>query len=86
MTSPLRLVTVDDHQMVLDGLRAMLRPYREQVQIVGESSDSREAAQLISELEPDVCVMFFEPRLSVHRPPSVRSRLPVEFFAQAFLF
>ncbi len=54
---PLRLVTVDDHQMVLDGLRAMLRPYREQVQIVGESSDSRGAAQLISELEPDAVLL-----------------------------
>ena len=24
---PMRLVIVDDHQMVLDGLKAMLRPY-----------------------------------------------------------
>jgi DNA-binding NarL/FixJ family response regulator len=54
---PLRLVIIDDHQMVLDGLQAMLRPYRAQVEIVGESSDSREAAQLIAELEPDVVLL-----------------------------
>ncbi len=26
-TAPMRLVIIDDHQMVLDGLKAMLRPY-----------------------------------------------------------
>ena len=33
---PMRLVIIDDHQMVLDGLKAMLGPYREQVQVVGD--------------------------------------------------
>jgi len=36
---PLRLVIVDDHQMVLDGLKAMLRPYAGQVAVTGEASD-----------------------------------------------
>ncbi len=48
---------IDDHQMVLDGLRAMLRPYRAQVEIVGESSDSREATQLVAGLKPDVVLL-----------------------------
>ncbi len=30
---PMRLVIVDDHQMVHDGLKAMLRPYAEQVEV-----------------------------------------------------
>ena len=54
---PLRLVIIDDHQMVLDGLTAMLRPYREQVEIVGESSDSREATQVVAEQKPDAVLL-----------------------------
>ena len=54
---PLRLVIIDDHQMVLDGLTAMLRPYRELVEIVGESSDAREAAQVVAEQKPDAVLL-----------------------------
>lgn len=54
---PMRLVIVDDHQMVLDGLRAMLRPYREQVEIAGESSDPQTAVRLITELDPDAVLL-----------------------------
>ena len=44
---PMRLVIIDDHQMVLDGLKAMLRPYAEQVEIVGECSESADAVRKI---------------------------------------
>ncbi len=54
---PLRLVIVDDHQMVLDGLKAMLRPYHEQVEIVAESSDAEEATALVAEQKPDVVLL-----------------------------
>src|SRR6202035_3469746 len=54
---PMTVVIVDDHQMVLDGLKAMLAPYRDQVDIVGESSDPREAARLAVELRPDVVLL-----------------------------
>jgi DNA-binding NarL/FixJ family response regulator len=54
---PLKLVIIDDHQMVLDGLKAMLRPYREQVEVVGESSDAREAVQLVARLAPDAVLL-----------------------------
>jgi DNA-binding NarL/FixJ family response regulator len=54
---PLRLVIIDDHQMVLDGLTAMLRPYREQVEIVGESSDARQAARLVADQKPDAVLL-----------------------------
>ncbi len=53
----LRLVIVDDHQMVLDGLKAMLQPYREQAEIVGECSDPAAALRAISELKPDAVLL-----------------------------
>jgi DNA-binding NarL/FixJ family response regulator len=54
---PLRLVIVDDHQMVLDGLRAMMRPYAGQAQIVAQASDPAEAVRLVTSLEPDAVLL-----------------------------
>jgi DNA-binding NarL/FixJ family response regulator len=54
---PVTVVIVDDHQMVLDGLKAMLAPYRDQVEIVGESSDPREVVRLAGELKPDAVLL-----------------------------
>jgi len=51
------LVIVDDHQMVLDGLKAMLAPYQDQVRIVGESSDPGTALRLVSEQKPDAVLL-----------------------------
>jgi DNA-binding NarL/FixJ family response regulator len=56
-TPPMRLVIVDDHQMVLDGLKAMLRPYAAQVEVAGEASDPREAVSLVARLEPDAVLL-----------------------------
>ena len=54
---PLRLVVVDDHQIVLDGLRAMLQAYTERVEIVGEARDAEHARQLVADTEPDVVLL-----------------------------
>jgi DNA-binding NarL/FixJ family response regulator len=54
---PLRVVIIDDHQMVLDGLKAMLQPYQEQVMIVGECSDPARVLQTVSELKPDAVLL-----------------------------
>jgi DNA-binding NarL/FixJ family response regulator len=54
---PMRLVIVDDHQMVLDGLKAMLGPYTDQVQVVGEASDPAEAVSLVAGLGPDAVLL-----------------------------
>jgi len=51
------VVIVDDHQMVLDGLKAMLAPYRDQVQIVGESSDPGAVVHLVAEVKPDAVLL-----------------------------
>ncbi|MDQ6840748.1 MAG: response regulator, partial [Actinomycetota bacterium] len=54
---PIRLLLVDDHQMVLDGLTAMLRPHGEAVQIVAATTDPGEAHRLAVDLEPDVALL-----------------------------
>ena len=51
------MVVVDDHQMVLDGLRAMLAAYSGQVEIVGEATEPDVAIKAIAEQEPDITLL-----------------------------
>jgi DNA-binding NarL/FixJ family response regulator len=55
--TPITVVIVDDHQMVLDGLRAMLQPYQDQVRITGEASEPAAALALATELKPDAVLL-----------------------------
>jgi DNA-binding NarL/FixJ family response regulator len=57
LSDPLRVIVVDDHQMVLDGLRAMLAPYCAQVEIVGEATEPDLALKFIMEQEPDITLL-----------------------------
>lgn len=54
---PIRAVLVDDHQMVLDGLSAMLRPHRERVEIVAQATDPAVATDTVRRLRPDVVLL-----------------------------
>lgn len=54
---PLRVMVVDDHQMVLDGLRAMLAPYASQLQIVAEATEPEQAIAGVVEHEPDLVLL-----------------------------
>ncbi|MGQ0777231.1 MAG: response regulator [Pseudonocardiales bacterium] len=54
---PLRVVVVDDHQMVLDGLRAMLDAYTDQVSIIAEATEPELAIKLIVEHQPDIALL-----------------------------
>jgi DNA-binding NarL/FixJ family response regulator len=51
-----RILLVDDHQMLRDGLRAIIT-LSEEFEVVGEASDGRGAIELASSLRPDVVVM-----------------------------
>jgi DNA-binding NarL/FixJ family response regulator len=53
----IRVVIIDDHQMVLDGLKAMLQAYRGQAEIVGECSDPERAVATVAELKPDAVLL-----------------------------
>ena len=50
------VLLVDDHKIVREGTRQLLAQFDE-VQVIGEASDGREAVKLAGDLHPDVVVM-----------------------------
>jgi two-component system response regulator NreC len=52
---PLRVLLADDHELVRQGLRALLE--RHGFAIVGEAAEGRAAVTLASELQPDIAVL-----------------------------
>jgi DNA-binding NarL/FixJ family response regulator len=54
MSSAVRVVLIDDHQMVIEGLKAMLAPFAERIAVVGEAVGAQKAMSVIDELRPDI--------------------------------
>src|SRR5512147_37561 len=54
--SRIRVLIVDDHSLVREGIVALLK-YHSDVEVVGEASDGREAIEAASRLRPDVILM-----------------------------
>lgn len=52
--TPMRLVLVDDHEMVLHGLTAMLGHFADQVEVTGQATTGAAALALVAEKRPDV--------------------------------
>jgi len=52
----IKVLIADDHQVVREGLRALLEKYPD-ILVIGEAADGLEAVQLAQELGPDVVVM-----------------------------
>jgi DNA-binding NarL/FixJ family response regulator len=52
--SPLRIVLVDDHEMVLQGLTTILGRFLGRVRVVGQALDADEAQKLAATLNPDI--------------------------------
>jgi DNA-binding NarL/FixJ family response regulator len=51
---PVRIVLVDDHDMVIEGLKAMLAAFADRVQVVGQAVGAERALDVIEELDPDI--------------------------------
>ncbi|MCV7219217.1 response regulator transcription factor [Mycobacterium crocinum] len=51
---PVRVVLVDDHEMVIEGLKAMLSPFKNRVRVVGEAVGVDMALNVIASLKPDI--------------------------------
>jgi DNA-binding NarL/FixJ family response regulator len=54
VTSPVRLVLVDDHEMVIEGLKAMLAGFGNKVRVVGQAVGVQRAVSVVDSLDPDV--------------------------------
>jgi NarL family two-component system response regulator LiaR len=56
MPAPIRVLIVDDHEIVRKGIRALLATKRD-IQVIGEASDGSEAVTQANTLHPDVILM-----------------------------
>ncbi len=54
--TPIRVILVDDHDMVRRGLAVFLQSF-DDLQLVGQAGDGAEALRLCAELQPDVVLM-----------------------------
>jgi NarL family two-component system response regulator LiaR len=52
----IKVLIVDDHQVVRQGLRTFLGLH-EDISVIGEAEDGRKAVELVRQLEPDVVLM-----------------------------
>ena len=52
----IRILIVDDHSIVRDGLRSLIEK-QENMEVIGEANNGRKAVSLAKDLEPDVLVM-----------------------------
>ncbi len=55
--SPVRVVLVDDHPMVLAGLVAMLGPFGRRIRVVGRAQDAPSALTTVAALRPEVVLL-----------------------------
>lgn len=56
MADPIKVLLVDDHQVVRRGLRTFLE-VQDDIEVVGEAADGAEGVALAEELRPDVVLM-----------------------------
>jgi two-component system, NarL family, response regulator LiaR len=77
MAEPIRVLVVDDHAVVREGLRAFLQ-LQEGIEVAGEAGDGREALTEAARLRPDVILMdLVMPKLDgIGAMRSLREQLP----------
>jgi len=52
-----RILIVDDHEIVREGIRTLLGRSRSEWQICGEASNASEALMAVKNLEPDIVIL-----------------------------
>lgn len=56
MNNPIRILVVEDHHVVRQGLIALIKTV-EDLQVIGEACDGRQAVELYRQHEPDITIM-----------------------------
>ena len=56
MTGPIRILVVDDHPMVAEGIQSILESY-DDIEVVGTLGDGQAVVDQIGALQPDVILM-----------------------------
>lgn len=56
MADPIRVVLIDDHTLLREGIRALLALSRE-IKVVGEAGDGQAGIDLVAQTQPDVALM-----------------------------
>ena len=94
-SGPLRILLVDDHQVVLEGLGAMLVSEAERVAVLGATTEPEEAIRLAAELKPEVVLLDVRLRGSsgldlcqelVRRDPSMKVVFFTVYDDEQYLF
>jgi two-component system response regulator DevR len=75
-TRPIRVVIVDDHEMVLEGLKVILADYPD-IEVVGEASRGAMTSQVVRTMHPDV--LLLDARLPDISGPEVIEQVSKEF-------
>ncbi len=77
MAEPIRVLIVDDHAVVREGLRSFLT-LQDGIEVAGEAADGEEALEIAAQLRPDVILMdLVMPRLDgLAAMRALRERLP----------
>lgn len=53
-SAPVRLMLVDDHEMVIEGLKAMLTTFADRVEVVGQAVGAEQALRVVDDVDPDI--------------------------------
>lgn len=54
--APIKLIIADDHRLVRDGMKSLLKPETD-IQIIGEAEDGVDLLRLLESTEPDVVLL-----------------------------
>jgi two-component system nitrate/nitrite response regulator NarL len=50
----------DDHALVLEGMKELLRAHKEVIRVIGDAANGKEAVEAVLQLRPDVVLMDLE--------------------------
>lgn len=77
-TGPVRVVLVDDHEIVIEGIKAVLASFRLRVRVVGAAVGAENALRVVADLKPDIvlCDVRMEGASGLDLCRSIRERDP----------